>query len=816
MHSFIFDLRSGLRSLARRPALTFSVALILALGIGATTAIFSVVEAVLLKPLPYAAPERLVVIWGNFLKLKMERMSAKPSEYVDYRDKAKSFSEVAAYQNQDLTLAGDPEPERILGARVTASLFPLLGAPAAIGRVILPEDGQPGQELIAVLSHGLWRRRFGGDPQIVGKTLKLGNANYSVIGVMPEGFEFPHPSFPSATRADLWIPLVFTPEQTAAGQGRWEYRVIARLKDGVSLEAAQTEMSAMALDFEEHRPGYRGPNNMDGGWRITVASLKEEISGSSRRSLLILFGIAGLVLLAACTNVAMLLLMRATARSREFAMRSALGASRPRLVRQLLTESLMLAIPGGAAGLLIAFWSIESLIAFNPDQLPRLSEAQIDLRAFAFAFALTLAAAVICGLIPAWNGTGAKVQAALYSGGSDRVTGRARIRSILIVAEIAIAVCAMVAAGLLLRSLARLERVDPGFNRHQLLTFELAPPTTKYADAPQIADFYSRLLARLESLPGVSGVGMSSIRPLSGTAIDDPFSIEGRPLDPNRMTVAGRQTIGPQTLQVLGVPLLRGREFTAADAQGAPAVAIINDQLARRHFPEENPLGKRMKLGGPRAPGDWAEIVGVVGDIPHRSLESEPQPDWYRPQAQAPTRRMHVFLRTTGDPLSLAAAARSEVLALDRDLPVVNLETLDQTVAETLAPRRFNVLLAALFAVVALALSASGIYSVTSYTVTERTREIGIRMALGAEARDVLRMVIRQGMLLASLGVIFGLGAAFALARLMASLLYGIGPSDPATYGGIVMLLLLIGLVACYLPARRATRVDPLVALRYE
>jgi putative ABC transport system permease protein len=815
MQSLIFDLRSGLRSLARRPALTFSIALILALGIGATTAIFSVVEAVLLKPLPYAAPDRLVVIWGNFLKLKMDRMSAKPSEYVDYRDKAKSFAEVAAYQNQDLTLAGDPEPERILGARVTASLFPLLGAPAAIGRAILPEDNQPGHELVAVLSHGLWRRRFGADPQIVGQTIKLGSENYSVIGVMPEGCEFPHPSFPFATRADLWIPLVFTPEQIA-GQGRWEYQVIARLKDGVSLEAAQTEMTAMALDFEEHRPGYRGPNNMDAGWRITVASLKEEISGSSRRSLSILFGIAGLVLLAACTNVAMLLLMRATSRSREFAMRSALGASRPRLVRQLLTESLMLAIPGGAAGLLIAFWSIKALIAFNPDQLPRLSEAQIDLRAFGFAFALTLAAAVICGLIPAWNGTGAKMKSALYSGGNDRVTGRARIRSILIVAEIAIAVCAMVAAGLLLRSLARLERVNPGFNRHQLLTFELALPVTKYGEAPQIADFYGRLLARLEALPGVSGVGMSSIRPLSGTAMDDPFSIEGRPLDPNRMTVAGRQTIGPQTLKVLGVPLLRGREFTTADGQGAPAVAIINEQLARRHFPGENPLGKRVKLGAPRAPGDWAEIVGVVGDIPHRSLESEPQPDWYRPQAQAPTRRMHVFLRTTGDPLNLAAAARGEVLALDRDLPLVNLETLDQTVAETLAPRRFNVLLAALFAVVALALSASGIYSVTSYTVTERTREIGIRLALGAEARDVRRMVIRQGMTVAALGVILGLGAAFVLARLMASLLYGIGSSDPATYGGIALLLLLIALAACYLPARRATRVDPLIALRYE
>ena len=818
MNTLWRDVRYGLRTLVRRPGFTAVVVLILALGIGANTAIFSVLNTVLLKPLPYAGADRLVILWGNFLKLNITNLRAKAAEYVDYRDQNHVFSEIAAFQNQDFALAGDPEPERVVGSRVTANLFSLLGAKAAIGRTLLAEENAPGREHVMVLSHGLWKRRFGGDPAVVGRTLALANEKFEVVGVMPENFAFPHPSFPFAERAELWTPLAFTPQQIAERQGGYEFNVIARLKDGVTVDEARTDMSAIAQRLEERHRGYRGPNGEDGGWRISVSPLYEEISGKSRRPLIVLLGIAGLVLLIACANVANLMLVRASARRKELAIRSALGASRRRIIRQLLTETALLVLAGGGAGLLLAFWGLKLLVAIGARQLPRLDEVSIDTPVLLFTLALSVLAGLICGLAPAWRTADTHLKQALSDSGNSAITRQERLREFLIIGEIAVAACVLVGAGLLVKSFLRLQRVDSGMDPRQVLTFEIALPSLKYPNQPQVADFYERVLTRIAALPGVQSVGMSSVLPLSGVAIDDPFSIEGRPLDMKRLTVAGHQAVSPDFFKTLGISLARGRHFTNTDALGAPAVAVINEQMAQRFFSGEDPIGLRIKLGAPRAPGEWATIVGVVKNIPHKRLDSEAQPDWYLAHQQAPARRMTVFVRTATatEPLSFASAIRREVLAVDGDLPVTNMQKMADAIAETLSPRRFNTLLAGVFGFLALMLAAGGIYSVVSYSVLQRTHEIGIRMALGAQKSDVLRLVILRCLVLTVIGLAIGLPAAAGASRVVKSLLFNVSATDFATFALIGLLLIGVSLVACLSPARRAATVDPIVALRYE
>ncbi len=805
------EFRYALRSLFRARALACLVILTLALGIGANTAIFSVANALLLRPLPYVNADRLVLVWGNFLKLRIGHLAAKGAEYLDYRDQKEVFSETAAFQNRDFTRAS----ERIAGARVSDTLFPMLGAQVVIGRSFLPEDCLIGQDRVAVLSHALWRSRFGANPAVLGGTVELDGEEYEIVGVMSPSFKFPHPAFSFTEPAELWTPLSLDPEQVAARGGGYELNVIGRLKDGIGLEQARSTMSGLASSMEQRHRGYRGPKGEDGGWRISLVTLQEEIAGSNRYSLLVLLGIAGLVLLIACANVANLLLVRATARRREMAMRIALGASRVRIVRQLLAESVILGLAGGTAGLIIALWCLELLIAISPRQLPRFDEISLDWRVLAFTVTISTLSGLICGLAPAWQASDQNLNQVMR--GSTSVAGRPdRLRKLLVSSQIAVAVCVLVSAGLLVKSFVLLQRVDLGLNPRGVLTFEVGFSETRYAERALIAAFCEDALSRMRALPGVESVGLSSMLPLSGVAIEDPFSIEGRPLDMSRLTLAGHQSVSPGFFATLGIPLASGRDFSETDLAGSPDVAIINGEMSARFFAGEDPIGRRIKVGAPHGPAAWATIVGVVKAIPHGRLDSDPQPDWYRPQSQVPVRRLSLFIRSRRDPLSLAPEVRSAVADIDRSQPIINLRTMESAIGKTLAPRRFNTILAGLFAAVALLLAAGGIYSVVAYAMQRRTREIGIRIALGAQRRDVLKLALVEGMMPAVIGLAIGLAVALALSRFLKSLLFGVATSDPVTFTSIGLLLAAVALVGCYLPARRASRIDPLVALRYE
>ncbi|MFN7949055.1 MAG: ABC transporter permease [Blastocatellia bacterium] len=813
------DLRYGARLLRRYPGLTAVAVLAIALGTGANTAVFSVVNAVLLRPLAYRDADGLVMVWGNFLKLGLEHLGAKAAEYADYRQQSQVFAELAAFNMASFSLTENGHaPERISGARVTASLFPLLGAQAAAGRTFAPDENEAGRDRVVIVSHGLWQRRFGAELNIAGRTLMLDGQNYTVIGVLPAGFQFPHRSFPFAEPAEVFVPLVFDAAQVAKREGQWEHFVIGRLNANVTPDQARAQMNALAGTFEQQYRGYRGPNGEDGGWRITLEPLQSVVTGSSRAALFVLMGIVSLVLLIACANVASLLLARAAGRQKEIAVRLAMGAPRLRIVRQLLTESVLLALFGGALGLLLADRGTALLVRLNPDSLPRTNEISIDGRVLIFTVAVSVLTGLLSGLAPALAASRPDLNRTLKESGAPLLPGWRRIqfRHLLVTGEIALALMVLVCAGLMLNSFLRLTQASPGLDSQQVLTAEISLPAAKYADRAQAAAFYEQLLAKITTLPGVQSAGMSSITPLSGTAIDDPFSIEGRPLDPNHFTVAGHQTISPGFFRTLSIELLKGRDFTAGDAAGAPAVAIINEAMARTYWPDQNPLGQRLKLGAPRAPGNWAAIVGVVRDIPHRGLDSAPKPDWYLPHAQSPGRTMTLFVRTAVDPVTLSPAIRREVQALDAAQPVTSIRTLSQVIDASVAPRRFQLLLLGVFAAVALLLSATGIYGVMSYLVAQRTREIGIRMALGAERNEVLKLMLRQGLTLALAGVTLGLVGSIAVTRVMQSLLYGISATDPATFVVVALLLIAVALAACWIPARRATRVDPVIALRSE
>jgi putative ABC transport system permease protein len=810
------DLRYGARMLLRQRAFTIAAVMALALGIGANTAVFSVVNAVLLRPLPYQNSDRMAMIWGNFLTFHMEQLRARAAEYVDYRDLTRSFETVAAFSADDFNFTGGRQPDRIAGARVTANLFPMLGAKAAQGRLISPEENQTGRDNVVVLSHRFWQNRLGAEANVIGRGVRLDDRNYTVIGVMPADFEFPHPSFNFAEPVEFWVPLAFTTEQIEQRQRPNNLNVIGLLKPNVSLEQARGEMASLGQRFERERQGYRGPKNSDMGWRITVTPLREQIVGNSRRALLVLFAAVGMVLLIACANAANLLLMRATVRQKEMAIRAAIGAHRLRLIRQLLTESLLIAALGGVGGLILAFWGVKALVALGHDNLPRLQEINVDGRVLFFTLALSVLTGLIFGLAPALQASRPDLQHTLKEGVAAATRGRHWLRNLLVVGEVAIAMTLLVGAGLMLNSFVRLQRVNPVVNAGKLLSVEIDLPETRYPKPAQAATFFQELIRRVESLPGVERVSLSTVQPLSGASRNDPFCIEGRPLDFNNAPVAGWQYVTPNFFRALGIPIVAGRDFTDRDTADASGAAIINEAMARRYFPNEDPIGKRLTLGLHRPDDPWLTIVGIVKDIPHRGLESKAAPDWYLSYLGEPRRHGYLMARASGDPASLAAAIRGQISAIDKDQPVLAIKTLNEVIASTTAPRRFNTLLLAIFAAVALALAAVGIYSVISYSVTQRTQEVGVRMALGAQPGDVVRLILKQGLTLTLIGVAAGVLGAIAAARVMSGLLYGVTATDPATFAAIALLLAIVAALACYLPARRAARVEPMAALRCE
>ena len=811
------DLRYALRSLLKQPAFAAVVVVTLALGIGASTAIFSVVNAVLLRPLPFANSERLQVVWGNYRTLNIQRLPAKAAEYEDYAKQTEVFDAVAAYSNQSFNVSIGSEPERIRGSYVSANLFPMLEAHAAAGRIFTTDEQQEGRNRVVVLSDGYWKRRFAGDPGIINQTITLDNESYTVVGVMPSAFQFPHASFSWGEPADLWLPLTYNSEQVATRRGPYALHVLGRLAPGVAVDRARSHMTALGQRFERELRGYRGPNGEDGGWHITVTPLQEEIVGGSRRALLVLLFSVGLLLLIACANVANLLLMRSAKRHKELAIRAALGASRWKLVRQLLVEGVVLATLAAALGLAFVSWGVELMAALGPSIVPRAAEVSVDARVFAFAALSVAVISVGFGLIAARPVSGFDLHETLKN---TRQTGGKHSRrwsDALVVAEVSLAVLLLIGSGLLARSLLRLGQTNTGIVADQLLSVEIDLSAAAYREADRASDFYRRLASQVESLPGVQSVSFGTLQPLSGAARSDPFAIEGRPLDPNNLTSAGWQLAGANYFSTLGIPLVKGRDLTREDvAPGAPPVAIINEKMAARYWPNEDPVGRRITLGLPGPQNPWITIVGVSKNVPHRAIDSQPEPDWYASQLVAPQRRRYLFVRSPMPASTLTAAIRTEVAAIDRHQPLTSVKTMTEVIGATTAPRRFNAVLLGVFAAIALVLATLGIYSVISYSITLRTQEIGIRMALGARRSGILLMVLRSGMTLTLLGAAIGLAAAFALTRWMSSLLFGVSASDPLTY--IVVLLVSLGaaLLACSLPARRATRVDPIVALRYE
>jgi len=773
----------------------------LALGIGANTAIFSVVNTVLLRSLPYDDPDRLMVVKENKLP-QFPEFSVSPGNFLDWQKQNASFEKLAAVQGSSYNLVtGDAEPERLDGARVSAGLFEMLGVKPVQGRTFLEEEDQPGHQNVVVLSSNLWKRRFGSDPNIIGQSITMSAASYSIIGIMPPSFQFPD------RNSELWTPIAFTAAQ-AQQHGSHYVSVFGRLKPGVTTEQARTEMSAIAARLAEQYP------SSNAGWSTIVVPMQEFEVRDIKPALLVLLGAVAVVLLIACANVANLLLARSTARQREIALRTALGASRRRVVRQLLTESVLLAVVGGGAGLLLAAWGTQSLLALAPEDLPRVKDVALDGRVLGFTLLVTLITGIVFGLVPALQASRPNLNETLKEGGRGTTGGRHRIRSSLVITEVALALVLLVGAGLLIRSFIRLQQVNPGFNTKNAMSANVALPGRKYPNSDQHLTFFTQLIEKIAALPGVVAVGASQSLPIQGDYLVG-FTIQGRPPNPpGEDKSTNYYAVTPDYFRAMGIPLLRGRLFTKQDSKNAPRVAVINETMARTYFPDEDPIGKGISLSqGTEA---FREIVGIVGDVKQYGLAQPTTLQTYEPYLQMPFSSVTLVVRTEGNPAALSGPIRSEVLALDKEQPVSRIRTLDQIISGSVQQQRFTMLLLGVFAAVALILAAVGLYGVMSYAVTQRTHEIGIRMALGANTGNVLRLVVGHGMLLALIGVFIGLAGAFAFTRLISKLLFAVSTTDPVTFAGISVLLTGVALVACLVPARRATKVDPMVALRHE
>jgi putative ABC transport system permease protein len=804
MEKLIQDLRYGVRMLFKQPTFTIIAVLALALGIGANTAIFSVVNAVLLRPLPYHEPDRLAMVHVSRAQAPLEKAPLCQSDFLDWKSQNQVFENIAAYSTNRFNFSGGESPEQIEGAWVTADFFNTLAVQPAIGRAFLPDEDQPSTPQTVVISEGFWRRHLGSNPDIINQQITLNSKAFTVIGIMPAGFSFPEKG------VDLWAAERLAPTR----RGPYYMRGLARLRPGVTLEQAKAEMSVIAQRVQEQI----NSQNSDVTW--TATSLTEATVGDVRTALFVLFGAVLFVLLIASANVANLLLARASAREKEMSVRLALGASRARLLRQLLTESLLLALCGGISGLLLAIWGVDLLLAISPANIPRLQEVTIDSRALGFTLLVSALSGLIFGLAPALQSSGLNLNDSLKEGGRSNTEsrGRRRMRNALIIAEVALSLMLLVGAGLMMKSFIKLQSVSPGFKPEQLLTISLTLPRAKYDSNEKVTSFYQQLISRVNTVPGVDAAGLSISLPPNDLAVSDSFSIEGKPIAPGTSEpIVPIIFISPDYFNVLGVPLLEGRLFAEADRAESPPVVIINQTLAERYFPNENPIGKRFKVGGAeRNRNPWMEIVGVVGDVKYTGLDAKPEPAYYLPLTQAAWRAVYLVVRASTNPLNLAPVLRQEIWALDKDLPVTKIATMEQLLAESIAQPRFRTLLLGIFAALALVLASVGIYGVISYTVTRRTHEIGIRLALGAQTSEILMLVIKQGMRLAIIGLTIGIAASLVLTRVMEKLLYEVSVTDKATFASVAGLLGLVALLACYVPARRAAKVDPMVALRYE
>ncbi|HEX8137724.1 MAG TPA: ABC transporter permease [Pyrinomonadaceae bacterium] len=798
------DVRYGMRTLLKRPAFTVVAVVALALGIGANTAIFSIVYAVLLRPLPFKEPERLVVVFDK--QPSLETAPASFPEFDDWRKQSQAFEEMAALFHNNFNLTGTREPERVRGALVSENYFSLFGSSPMLGRSFSADDHRPGAQPVVVLSQWLWQTEFGASPEVMGQTLTLNGTPYTVIGVMPATA----PSLSSANKTALWVPL--ERELPWKDRGAHFLNVFARLKPGVSLERAQAEMNLIAerLEGEYHT-----------GHSVRLTSFKERLVGDVRPHLLLLLGAVGLVLLIACANVANLLLARATARSKEFAIRAALGASRLRLIRQLLTESVLLALLGGVAGTLLALWATDVLVASWPARLPRPDQIGVDWRVLGFTAAVTLLTGLVFGLAPALFATRTDLNESIRESSSQTTTGarRNRVRHLLVVSELALATMLLLGAGLMLKSFWLLRGVDPGFRPENVLTVQVSLQSKKYLEEWQRASFFREVLERTEGLPGVEAAGAINNLPLGGGGMNGDFELEGRPPFPQGQEPMTEKYIASAGYaRAMGIRLLKGRFISEQDTAESPAVVVINEAMARRFWPDADPLGQRLSWGG----NNWRTIVGVVGDVRNEGLETSSGFQSYVPYTQAPPTGMTIVVRAAeagaagANAQQLAAEIRRQVQAVDPEQPVFNIKLLDAIVADSVGGQRLTTLLLSIFGALALVLASVGIYGVLSYSVAQRTHEIGIRMALGAQSRDILKMVLGQGLLLTLSGVALGLLAAFALTRVMASLLYGVTATDPLTFAAASLVLILVALLATIIPAHRATRVDPLEALRYE
>jgi putative ABC transport system permease protein len=810
MSVLLRDLRFAIRQMAKRPGFTTIILLTMALGIGANAAIFSVLDAVLLRPLPYSQPDRLIKVWTRFTGIGApgDQNWISAPEYRDLQQLNHSFSDLAAMSGGSFNLGIKGSPQRVVGAAVTPNLFSMLGVQPQLGRNFLPEEAQPGRDHEVILSYGIWRRVFAGNPNTVGSTIRIDGAPYSVIGIMPEGFAYP-------SEAEMWGPLAFSPDDLSENsRGSHGLEVLGRMKPGLSLAQVQSDMDRVSRTMIEQHASY--PYNKF-NFGIILHPLLEETVGDLKPSLMVLMAAVGLVLLIACANIANLMLSRSTERQQEMETRLALGATGKRLARQLVTESIALAVAGGLLGLAITPWILHELVNLAAKALPRTVHTSIDMRVLVLTAVVSVLTGILFGLAPAMQASRKRSFDVLKSGRNTEGKRPKRLRSILVICETAFSLLLVAGAGLLIRSFAEILKVDPGFRSDGVLTMRVSLPDATYSKPEQIRAFYASLLERVQRLPGVQYAGAVSGLPLSGQGGSGTTTIDTQSVAPeNRTPEADRRTATPEYFKAMGTSLVRGRYFEPHDTEGSPGVAIVDETLADTYWPGQDPVGKRVHFGGAGSKAPWLTVVGVVRHVRNRTLEARSRVEVYVPEDQVPSNGMTLAIRTTVSPLSLVPTIQREVAAIDPDLPIYRVRTMNEVMGDSLQRRRLALTLLAGFAGLALLLAAIGIYGVTSYGVAQRKTEIGLRMALGANRGQVLGMIMRNGMTTIAIGLVLGVVLSLALTRLMRGLLFAVHASDPLALTGAALVLILAALVAIFIPARRATKVNPMSALRYE